>query len=245
MTQVLVVCEGQTEQSFVGDVLAPFLAEESHVLIGPRMIPTSRRRRGGGLTRDRIMRYFRNTLRERDDTYITTLFDLYGLVGDFPGLSDADGLADPIERAVAIETAFRQAVVREAGCRPERFIPHVQPYEFESLLFSDVERFAEVEPAWQAFVRGLHAVRESAASPEHINNGRNTHPSAPTENAPARDVRESAARKSGIRPNRRRTNPRRMPSLRRLVAAHREPSFAPGSKVARTSPRAGTRFTRQ
>ena len=178
MTQVLVVCEGQTEQSFVGDVLAPFLAEESHVLIGPRMIPTSRRGRGGGLTRDRIMRYFRNTLRERDDAYITTLFDLYGLVGDFPGLSDAAGLADPIERAVAIETAFRQAVVREAGCRPERFIPHVQPYEFESLLFSDVERFAEVEPAWQAFVRGLHAVRESAASPEHINNGRNTHPSA-------------------------------------------------------------------
>ena len=31
MTEVLVVCEGQTEQSFVGDVLAPFLAERGHV----------------------------------------------------------------------------------------------------------------------------------------------------------------------------------------------------------------------
>ena len=68
MTEVLVVCEGQTEQSFVGDVLAPFLAERGHVLSEPRIIPTSRRGRGGALTRDRVIRYIRNTLRERGDT---------------------------------------------------------------------------------------------------------------------------------------------------------------------------------
>ena len=68
--------------------------------------------------------------------------------------------------------------MRETGCRPDRFIPHIQPYEFESLLFSDVGRFAQVDPAWQASVESLQDVRASAASPEHINDGRDTHPSA-------------------------------------------------------------------
>lgn len=178
MTEVLVVCEGQTEQSFVGDVLAPFLAERGYVLSEPRIIPTSRRGRGGALTRDRVIRYVRNTLRERGDTYVTTLFDLYGLVADFPGRRDAAGLADPIERAAAIESTFAEIVVRQTGCRPDRFIPHIQPYEFESLLFSDVGRFAQVDPAWHASVESLQDVRASAASPEHINDGRDTHPSA-------------------------------------------------------------------
>ena len=178
MIDVLVVCEGRTEQAFVGDVLAPFLAERKHILLGPRIIPTSRRGRGGSLNWDRVIRYLRNTLRERGHTYVTTLFDLYGLVTDFPGRRDAAGLADPIERAAAIESTFAEAVVREAGCRPDRFIPHIQPYEFESLLFSDVGQFARVDPAWRASVENLQHVRKSAASPEHINDGRDTHPSA-------------------------------------------------------------------
>lgn len=178
MIDLIVVCEGQTEQSFAGDVLAVFLADQGRVLIDPRIVSTSRRGKGGALTADRVMRYLRNTLRERGDTYVTTLFDLCGLVPDFPGLGEARGLANPIERAVAIEKTFHQTVVRKTECRRERFIPHIQPYEFESLLFSDVDRFAEVEPAWRASIKSLREVRDSAASPEHINDGSNTHPSA-------------------------------------------------------------------
>ena len=177
MSDVIIVCEGQTEQRFVGDVLAPFLAARS-VLVSPRIIPTSRRGKGGALTRTRVLRYLRNTLRERGDTYVTTLFDLYGLTADFPGYAAAAGLTDPIARAIAIEAEFGRAVVHEAGCRPQRFVPHVQPYEFESLLFSDVARFAEVEPDWQRYVGRLQDARRAAATPEHINDGRNTHPAA-------------------------------------------------------------------
>ena len=177
MSDVIIVCEGQTEQRFVGEVLAPFLAEKS-VLVSPRIIPTSRRRKGGALTRARVLRYLRNTLRERGDTYVTTLFDLYHLTADFPGNTAAVELTDPIARAIAIEKEFGHAVVHDAGCRPQRFVPHIQPYEFESLLFSDVARFAEVEPDWQRYIQTLQDVRRSAASPEHINDGRNTHPAA-------------------------------------------------------------------
>jgi hypothetical protein len=66
MSDVIIVCEGQTEQRFVGDVLAPFLAERS--VVSPRIIPTSPRGKGGALTRTRVLRYLRNTLREHGDT---------------------------------------------------------------------------------------------------------------------------------------------------------------------------------
>ena len=176
-TAVVVVCEGQTEEAFVNRTLAPALATRQ-VLLQPRLVRTSRRSAGGALNRERVLRFLRNTLRQRADVYVTTFFDLYGLSADFPGRSQGAALADPHERAAAVETEFHATVVREVECRPDRFLPHIQPYEFESLLFSDPSRFATVEPEWQPFVGALEEARRSARTPEHVNDGRDTHPSA-------------------------------------------------------------------
>jgi hypothetical protein len=124
------------------------------------------------------LRYLRNTLRERDDTYVTTLFDLYGLRGDFPGVAAARSQTDPVQRCRAIEIEFAAAAVEVSGCRAVRFIAHIQPYEFEALLFSDVACFATVRSEWGRFVDELQRVRDAATSPEHINDGPDTHPSA-------------------------------------------------------------------
>ncbi len=177
MIEVIVVGEGPTEEVFVRDVLGPSLALRE-IFVQPRLIPASPRGRGGALSRDRVLRYLRNTLRERRDVYVTTFFDLYGLKADFPGQAEAAGVVDPIARADAIEAGFGETVVQEAKCRPERFLPHIQPYEFEALLFTDAKRFPEVEPEWKAFVADLQAARRPAPSPEHINDGQDTHPSA-------------------------------------------------------------------
>ena len=109
---------------------------------------------------------------------MTTFFDLYMLPTDFPGQSASPQQGDPLALATEVEAGFGEAVVGHSGCRPERFIPHIQPYEFESLLFSDPTAFAEEEPEWQAFVSKLVAARQAAVSPEHINDGPDTHPSA-------------------------------------------------------------------
>ena len=178
MVEAIVVCEGQTEETFVREVLGRELAHRN-VFLQPRLISTSPGHRGGALSRARVVRYLRNTLRERADVYVTTLFDLYGLPGDFPGRSSsAAGQSDAIGRATIIEQELHEIVVQSAECRPDRFLPHVQPHEFESLLFSDVERFVEVEPGWQSFVGILQAVQQAAPSPEDINDGQDTHPSA-------------------------------------------------------------------
>ena len=177
VTELVVVGEGQTEESFIRRLIAPTLAEQA-VYVTARLLRTSRKARGGALTTGRVLYHLPRILKERDDVYVSTFFDLYDLASDFPGVSGAKVLSDPIERAGAIEAAFRAAVVNVAGCRPERFLPHVQPYEFESLLFADVSAFASTQNTWRTCVRELRDVRESVATPEHINDGQMTHPSA-------------------------------------------------------------------
>lgn len=177
MIEVLVVGEGQTEETFVRDVLAPEF-EALDISLQPRLIETSPGAKGGALTAGRLMKYLRNTLRERGDTYVTTLFDLYGLRNDVPGVDISRTETDPLRRCLRIEEALNDAAVELSGCRADRFFSHVQPYEFEALLFSDVSRFGEAHGDWRPYVRALEQARAAADTPEHINDGPETHPSA-------------------------------------------------------------------
>ena len=177
MNTIILVGEGQTEENFAKQVLAPNLAMRN-VFVQPRLIRTSRTAKGGALNWQRVLRFLRNTLRERTDTYVTTLFDLYKIPPDFPGVDNSTGTRDPINRARKIESAFGKAVVENVGCRSDRFLPHIQPYEFEGLLFSDPSKFEAVESQWGAFTAKLQSIRDSAASPEHINDDDLTHPYA-------------------------------------------------------------------
>lgn len=177
MIVVVIVCEGQTEEGFVREILRDDLASRG-ILVCPRLINTSPVSKGGALSRDRVVRFCHCTLHEQSDTYVSTFFDLYGLPSDFPGRAEGAGCTDPLARATAVEKGLHQAIVEEAGCRPDRFLPHIQPFEFESLLFSDTNWFAKTNPAWQAFGVQLETARKEANSPEHINGGSGTHPSA-------------------------------------------------------------------
>lgn len=178
MIEVVVVGEGQTEETFIRDVLKPHLAAKGIYLEPRGPISTSAGHKGGALSRDRVLRFLRNTLRERPHKYVTTLFDLYGLRSDFPGVAESATIADPIRRCESIERNLAAAAISISGCREDRFLPHIQPYEFEALLFSDVLRFAEMEPEWGRFVGALQEARDNVRSPEHINDGADTHPSA-------------------------------------------------------------------
>jgi hypothetical protein len=177
LIEVIVVGEGPTEESFVRDVLALRLSHQE-IFLSPRLIRTSPAARGGGLSWDRVRRFLRNTLRERSTTYVTTFFDLYALDTDFPGTAEARQIADPLARASHLERCMHEAIVAEAECRVGRFLPHIQPHEFEALVFTDIETLVEVEQRWQAYLEPCRQARATAESPEHINDGAHTHPSA-------------------------------------------------------------------
>ena len=115
VTELVVVGEGQTEEAFIRQLVAPALAKRT-VFVTPRLLRTSRQNRGGGLTKDRVLHHLPRILKERDDVYVSTFFDMFGLAADFPGLSEASVFNDPIQRAVGIVAAFGDAV-ELAGCR--------------------------------------------------------------------------------------------------------------------------------
>ncbi len=170
---IVVVCEGETEETFVKRILAPDLGNKG-VFVMPTLVDS----RGGNLKGQRVLRYLRNTLRTRQNAYVTTFFDLYRLPPDFPGQVKVAVHTNPLDRATKIETGFHTEVIEKVHCHPEQFFPHIQPYEFEALLFSDTAQFPREEPAWQRHVHKLEIARQSADSPEHINDGPETHPSA-------------------------------------------------------------------
>ena len=175
MKRVCVVCEGQTEEEFVLQVLAPALYGIGINLV-PEMIQTSPGHKGGALKYERVKRHLRNTLRQNSRPVVTTLFDLYRLNHDFPGFEQASGRRDLVERLKILNQSLHADVVAHAGCQSDRFIPYIQPYEFEALLFSDVSTLVAYEPSWQNSALKLHVVRALVSSPEHINDQPETKP---------------------------------------------------------------------
>lgn len=177
MTRVVVVCEGSTEQEFVVQVLAPAFFELD-LYLEPQGVETSAGHRGGALNYDRVKEHLRNTLRQKSSPIVTTLFDLYKLDKRFPGYAQAMSIPDLGQKLSLLQMELHQDVVVATGCRPERFIPYIQPHEFEALLFSDIPTLTRMRPGWQSATEALMAARNAAPSPEHINERPETKPAA-------------------------------------------------------------------
>src|SRR6202011_4587191 len=115
MVRLHFVVEGQTEETFVRDVLVPHLADY-HVYADARCLTTGRKRgrpdlayKGGLLRYAHLRRDL--TLWIREDTgpevWFTTMIDFYRLPTDFPGREESNSIADPIARVENIEEQFR------------------------------------------------------------------------------------------------------------------------------------------
>jgi hypothetical protein len=177
MIRVTVICEGQTEETFIRDVLAPILAHQQ-IFLTARGINTSKGHKGGALTYERVRRFVINSLKEDQNTVITTFFDLYALDNHFPDFQQSHRLTDVYQKVTSLEQAFKADITQDNPSFTERFSPYIQPYEFEGLLFSALEKLTELETTWKKATADLQAVRESAQSPEHINDGFDSKPSA-------------------------------------------------------------------
>lgn len=174
MREVIVFAEGPSDEQFVKRVVAPAF-RHLQIFLKPQTLNTSRDARGGAVNFDRLKFNARNTLRQKPDAVLTTFLDLYGLDPGFPGFADCQE-KDVYQRTQSLEQALHAALVAYVGCRPERFIPHIQPYEFEGLLFADTEALTATEPTWSTFRGKLDAVRAAFPTPEHINDSYETKP---------------------------------------------------------------------
>ena len=184
MARLLIHVEGQTEETFVNEVLGPHLYGLGYTTVGARLMGNARQRdRRGGIrawssVRGDIIRH----LKEDPGCLVTTMVDYYGLPQTggraWPGREAAGALRFARQKASSVENALSVDVRREmgAGFNPDRFIPFVIMHEFEGLLFSDCERFSRGIGRPDLAVE-FQAVRDAFASPEEINDSPVTAPS--------------------------------------------------------------------
>ena len=183
MTRLLVHVEGETEEDFVNQVLVLNLYRCGFSKVSARLIGRGRQRdrRGGIQAWTVVRRDIVNHLREDPTGISTTMVDYYGMpqTGSraWPGRAQAINLAFP-KNAESIENALATDVCEQMGTdfNPDRFVPYVMMHEFEAMLFSDCERFAEGigEPRLAPKFR---AIRNNFATPEEIDDSPQTAPS--------------------------------------------------------------------
>ena len=183
MARLLIHVEGETEETFVNEVLSPHLMSVGYERVSARIVGNARlrERRGGikawNVVRQDIVRH----LKEDSGCYATTMVDYYALpqIGDkaWPGRAQASNLP-PAQKALYVEAQLETDVRQAMGdeCYPIRFIPFVIMHEFEALLFSDCAAFSKGigRPDLQ---QNFQAVRDIFPTPEDINDSPITAPS--------------------------------------------------------------------
>ena len=169
MIRLGISVEGQTEEAFVKGVLADLLrqsdVEPSPILIGRAR---SSGQGGGNVSVQRLTKEIVNLHRSFDA--VTSLVDFYGF---------RDGGEPTVE---ALEDRLIQEI--EPKIQNARWVmPYVQKYEFEGLLFSEVEAFRVIGETENPNIERLLNVRQQFSTPEEINDDPNGAPSKRIEEA--------------------------------------------------------------
>ena len=184
MTRLLVHVEGETEEGFVNQVLAPHLRAFGYTMVSARLIGHARRRakRGGikpwAAVKGDIVRH----LREDRACVATTMVDFYAMpqTGQraWPGRAAAASASGAAAKAAMVERALAAELAKAMGrdFSTARFVPFVTMHEIDALLFSDCETFARSlrQPDLQGRLQGT---RNQFETPEEINDSVNTAPS--------------------------------------------------------------------
>lgn len=181
--RLLVHVEGQTEESFVNEVLRAHLLSGGCESVSARIVGNARlrRKRGGIRPWPSVKRDILNHLREDRACVATTMVDFYGLPqqgdGAWPGRARAAGL--PVEhKASCVESALLESLTLDMGSSfdQRRFVPFVMMHEFEGLLFSDCSGLG-VGIGRPDMIDKFQEIRDQFETPEEINDSPTSAPS--------------------------------------------------------------------
>lgn len=173
MKRIVIIVEGETEEAFVHQILAPYIWNSGY----SNSIQCFKiKHSGGGVSKySHIERDILATVREKD-VVVTTMFDFYGLPSDTPGFKEAISCNSHAESVRFIENNIQQEItdkVKEKIC----FIPYIQLHEIEALIFSSNKGFYELFDKNEADFTSLDHIIMEFPNPEDIDNGPDTAPS--------------------------------------------------------------------
>ena len=165
MIRLAISVEGPTEEEFVKNVLADHLWE-SEVVSTPIILGRARGRAdGGNVSMDRLVSEMAYLLRSFDA--VTSFVDFYGFRRK--GNKTVDDLEEDMTRQIRKKLGHRWLLAK--------VFPYIQKYEFEGLLFSNVDAFADAIDASEESIEELRSIREKFPTPEDINDNSETAPS--------------------------------------------------------------------
>lgn len=172
MSNVLILVEGQTEETFVRDILGPYLWK-FNVFCIPTKATTKRVASGpdfkGGIVSYGKLKFdIKRLLEDSSARLVTTMIDYYGFSSRVPFKDKISG-TDCFQRVKVLEKLF----AHDIGDR--RFSPYLQMHEFEAMIFVDPCELDKVSHTHTS--QELLKIRDKFKSPEEINDNPGTAPS--------------------------------------------------------------------
>lgn len=163
---ILILCEGQTEELFVNRILAPYF-QTKNIFFKPVLL-------GGVSHYAGIKKDLERLGKNEQYDILTTMLDYYKLPQDVPGVrscieSEPGKIAEYIEKSIYDDLKEKVKI--------EKFIPYIQMHEFEALLFSNVDCFDKCKGIKNKMILELKGEVSKFSTPEHVNNSEQTAPS--------------------------------------------------------------------
>lgn len=171
MKYVLISVEGDTEETFIRDVFAPYYAQQDIHVQAIKLTPKGSLQKGGIPKYAQVRKELWNLLQQAHVALVTTLYDFYGLPNDFPGKDTVPPTLSCYDRVAHLETEL----AREVG--HPKFLPHLQLHEFEAFVFIDEEVTAQQLLLTASQRTELQQVIRQFPNPEEINDKPETAPS--------------------------------------------------------------------
>ena len=173
MKRLVVIAEGETEESFVNNILISYF---NSLVIYNYIQCFKTKHSNGGLSKYSYIKQDIIKIIYETDVVVTTLLDFYRLPSDFPGYKQNNAL--PHDRWVEIiEGQIKEDIERTQEQRFDNFIPYIQLHEFEALIFSSIAGIDALFEKSEVKYRDFQAVIDSYPNPENINNGPDSAPS--------------------------------------------------------------------
>lgn len=174
MKRLVIIVEGDAEESFVNNILSPHFT--SLGLYNSIQCFKIKKSNGGISKYSDVKKDIINTLYE-NDVIVSTMLDFYRLPSSFPGKQDSSTFHTHLQQVEYIEGKLKEDIESAQQCTFDNLIPYIQLHEFEALVFSSINGVDALFEPSEFKRKELLQVIHDYPNPEDINNQPNTAPS--------------------------------------------------------------------
>lgn len=161
MKRLYIIVEGQTEQEFVNEQIAPYLRQHGIYEVTPILIHTSKSGRGGFVNYQHLKNDAKRLLSSPKKDFVVSMFVDFFRCPEVPQKERWSGKTSHLDQVAEMQKCIHEDI------NDTRFISYIQLHEFEALLFASNDGFTTFFSEEQA--KKTQQIIESYDNPEDIN----------------------------------------------------------------------------